>query len=324
MPNPVKTGPAALTARPTLVPLTSLALIEVSGADAQPFLQGQLSNDIDAIGAGEARVRPCQLNAYCNPKGRMLALIRLARWAGGFRMMVSAGLADGLVKRLKMYVLRARVEIALKPEIVMLGRIGMGADDDAPTGAGDDAGDAIERLTLDGIVPRQILLGEKQAMDAFADTFVDAGGHNAETNDDLWRLTDILSGIPQVYPQTVEVFIPQMLNLDLVGGLSFTKGCYPGQEIVARLRYLGKVKQRMLAGTVSGVKNLGPGDPIHTEQRPEQKAGVVVDAVETGNGEYTFSATAPATMIEHGTLRTGSASGPALSRIALPYQAPME
>lgn len=325
--NAVKTSLNELTDRTIAVDLNFLVLIEVTGDDAQSFLQGQFSNDIAAIGrradkpeAGKHdpnQTRRCQLNAYCNPKGRVLALIKLVRHTGGFWLIVPAGLADNFVNRLKMYVLRAKVDIEMKPEVALLGRMGridpLGGDD-----AG--AGNGIERVTLDGLVPRQILLGEKPAMDEIAR----AGGHESAPDDRLWRLIDVLSGIPQIYPQTVEAFIPQTINLDLVDGLSFTKGCYPGQEIVARLRYRGKVKQRMLAASVRGVESLVPGDPVYAQQRADQKSGVVVDAVETGDGEYTFSATVPANMFEHGALRVGSASGAELTRIPLPYPAPTE
>ena len=317
--NPAKTAHADLadlTNTTVVARLNSLALIEVTGEDAQSFLQGQLSNDVDAIAAiehGSRRAWPCQLNAYCNPKGRVLALIRLVRHATGFWMLVPAGLADGLIKRLKMYVLRARVDIAMKPQTVLLGLMG------GEAGEADDD-DSIERVSIDGVVHRQILVGEKQAMDDFVQT----SGYEARNDDDLWRLTDILSGIPQVYPQTIEAFIPQMINLELVDGLSFTKGCFPGQEIVARLRYRGKVKQRMLAATVSESADIAPGDPIYLHQRADQKAGVVVDAVQTGTGEYTLSAIAPATMPEAETLRVGSATGAELHRIPLPYPAPTE
>ncbi len=282
--------------------LNSLALIEISGDDAQAFLQGQLSNDM--VGNDSNRIG--QLHAYCNPKGRTLAVIRLVRQADGFWLFIPAALADSLIPRLKMYVMRDKVDIVLRTELVLRGLIN-----------GDDVevGDGIERVSVDGIVPRQILVGEKTAIDSFAH----ASGYTLKGDDHLWRLADILSGIPQVYPQTVEAFIPQMINLDLVDGISFTKGCYPGQEIVARLRYLGKVKQRMLAGSVSGIENLSPGDPIYAEQRGDQKAGAVVDAVQTGKDEYTFSATAPTNMIEDGTLLVGSADGPKLVRVPLPY-----
>ena len=301
----------AVADKPVTTELTSLALIEVSGDEAESFLQGQFSNDVAMIGQMD-----CQLNAYCNPKGRVLALVRLVRRDGGFGMIVPADVAQQLLTRLKMFVLRAKVNIDLRPETALLGLVNSN-DSDIGTG---DAGNGITRAAVNGVLPRQILMGEKQAIHSF----LQASDHDHRRNDNLWRLLDILSGIPQVYPTTVEEFIPQMINLDLVGGLSFTKGCYPGQEIVARLRYLGKLKQRMLAGTVEGVENLAPGDPIYSPQRPDQKAGLVVDAVETGGGQYTFSATAPSNSIEEGALLVGSASAPALARIALPYSVSME
>ena len=308
MTNSMKLDHKNLLADKVIADLDSLALIEISGHDAQSFLQGQLSNDIDAIDIAGNDAKPTsQLNAYCNPKGRTLAMIRLLRHADGFWLFVPAAIADSLIPRLKMYVMRDKVDIVLRTELVLRGLIN-----------GDDVevGEGIERVNVDGIVARQILVGEKTALDSFAR----ASGYTSKGDDHLWRLADILSGIPQVYPQTVEAFIPQMINLDLVDGVSFTKGCYPGQEIVARLRYLGKVKQRMLAGSVSGIENLAPGDPIYAEQRGEQKAGAVVDAVQTGKDEFILSATAPAN-IEDGVLLVGANSNSAsiLTRIPLPY-----
>ena len=143
-------------------------------------------------------------------------------------------------------------------------------------------------------------------MDAFA-------RDNNATDDDIWRLIDIHSGIPQIYAATAEAFIPQMINLDFVAGLSFTKGCYPGQEIVARLRYLGKVKQRMIAATVA-INAAQPGDPIYTAGN-EQKVGTIVDAVQTDKQEFTISTTAPAGVSE--ALQTSD--GSKLNLISLPY-----
>ncbi len=308
-------------ASPVIANLDSLALIEVTGEDAHSFLQGQFCNDVDALGAESGAGGGCQLNAYCNPKGRVLAVIRLIRRAGGFGLIVPAELADGLLSRLKMFVLRAKVGIARQPEIALLGLIN-GAEADV----GDGEGSGIQRVSVDGIAPRRLIIGGKPAMESFLRARPD--GMDRQPDDALWRLMDILSGIPQIYPPTVEAFIPQMINLDLVDGLSFTKGCYPGQEIVARLRYLGKVKQRMRAGVVQGIETLAPGDPLYSPRRAEQKAGQVIDAVQTGDGEYTLSATAPADGTEPepetGALRVGSASGPALTGIPLPYAASPE
>ena len=311
MTNPAQTLIKNLTADTTLTPLDSLTLIEVTGDDAQAFLQGQFSNDVDALG-DQPETKRCQLNAYCNPKGRVLAVVKLVRHAGGFWMIVPADLADNLSNRLKMFVLRAKVAIAPKPQVALRGLINADAGN-------DDSDDNITRVSIAGIVPRQILIGEQPAVDAFA------RAHNPDTQPDdaRWRLIDILSGIPQIYPPTVEAFIPQMLNLDLIDGLSFTKGCYPGQEIVARLRYRGQVKQRMLAAGAQGIANLAPGDPVYSTQRADQKVGQIVDAVKTGDDEYTFTATAPATTPAQ-PLLPGSSSSPPLTPIALPYSLPVE
>jgi len=292
--------------------LDSHALIQVTGDDAHAFLQGQFSNDLNDLNETGDAANPvqCQLNAYCNPKGRVLAVMRLVRYDGGWGMIVPAGLADQLVSRLKMFVLRARVEIAPRPQTALLGLI---------NGAQCAGGRGLERVPVGGVVPRHMMIGEPQAVDSF----MRANALEAAPGDGPWRLADILSGIPQVYAQTAVQFIPQMINLDRVGGLSFTKGCYPGQEIVARLRYRGRVKQRMSAGVARGLAALAPGDPVHSDQHAGQKVGLVVDAVPTdrSRGEYAFSATAPVQLSDGETLRVGPVPGAAWTRIALPYEA---
>lgn len=311
--NPAESALGNLAGGVTAASLDSHALIEVTGDDARDFLQGQFSNDINEVGDAANPAQRCQLNAYCNPKGRVLAVIRLMRHDRGWWMMVPAGLAEPLISRLKMFVLRARVEIALKPQTALLGLI---------NGAQCAGGRGLERVPVGGVVPRHLMIGAPQAVDSF----IRANALEPASGDDLWRLADILSGIPQVYAQTVEQFIPQMINLDRAGGLSFTKGCYPGQEIVARLRYRGRVKQRLLAGVAGGLAGLAPGDPVYCDQRAGQsprKVGQVVDAVPTdrSRGEYTFSATAPVQLSDGETLRAGPPPGAALTRIALPYEA---
>ncbi len=317
-----------LATREFTTDLRSLALIEVRGEDAQSFLQGQFSNDITAIAAEADGARRCQLNAYCNPQGRALALIRLIRHDYGFRMIVPATLTDSLIKRLNLFILRARVRLEVNTRFALFGLI---------NGGEDTAGlPIVERVSVDGILPRQILLVEKRMADSFQDARFDrrmdgnaaldayARTWSHENGDELWRLLDILSGIPQIYPQTVAAFIPQMINLDRVDGLSFTKGCYPGQEIIARLRYRGRVKQRMLIGRASELESLAPGDPLYPPQDCGKKPGVVVDAVSNGDGEYTLSATVPTDLPEDEVLRVGSPTGAALTRLPLPYSAETE
>ncbi len=287
-------------ALPCTVDLSTLAVIKVTGEDAQTFLQGQLSNDVTLL-ADNAEIKHFQLTAYCNSKGRTFSVIRLVRHRHEYWMIVPAAVAETLLARLKIFVLRARVKIEEKPEIALLGVIGE---------TNEKPNDHITRIVIDGITPRQILLGETAVLQTYQ--------HQHRANDDWWRLHDILSGIPQIYPQTIEAFVPQMINLDLVGGVSFTKGCYSGQEIISRLRHLGKLKQRMLAGIVDQVETISPGDKIYLEQN-EQKVGVIVDAVKITDHQYIFSSTAPADPSQHGRLRVGSPSGPAPELITLPY-----
>ena len=288
------------------IALDSLAFIKVHGTDAQEFLQGQLSNDIAAIADNAA-----QLNAYCNPKGRMLAVMRVVRHGDGFGMIVPRELADGLIARLKMYVLRAKVEIGIDADLALAGRIGVGDVDNA---------DNIKWASVAGIESRQIGIGDKKTIGAIAD-LCGGGEMTSGGGDDAWRRIDILSGIAQVYPATAEQFIPQMVNLDLVDGVSFSKGCYPGQEIIARLRYLGKVKQRMLVGTVDGGDNADIGDiavGASVYAQDEKKVGIVVDAVKYA-GEIIVGATAAADLGNDAELRIGAPDGAALTRIELPY-----
>lgn len=264
------------------VALDSLAYIEVTGADARDFLQGQFSNDLDAVAAGDADggAPACQLNAYCNPKGRALAVMRVLRLGDGWVLLAPAALAEQLIKRLRMFVLRAKVSIEARP-VVLRGVVGA-PDPELKRAAADHAGTVCAEVA--GVVPRQLIIGDAPAMDALAP--------EPSVSDDKWRLVDILSGIPQVYPATAEAFIPQFINLDRVGGLSFSKGCYPGQEIIARLRYRGRVKQRLVAARARGLESLAPGDPVGAGDSG-RKIGLVVDAAPTGRREFVFSATVP-------------------------------
>jgi len=300
------TGAEILTERigaGAVVALDSLGVIEVAGDDAREFLQGQFSNDIDALAAidGDAGAR-CQLNAYCNPKGRALAVVRVLRLGDGWRLLAPAALADALMMRLRMFVLRAKVSVELQSP-ARWGVIG------APVLRGEALrGDGLLRAQVAGAVPRQLVIGDAQPSRA--------GEFTVEASDTVWRLADILSGIPQIYPATAEEFIAQFINLDRVDGVSFSKGCYPGQEIIARLRHRGRVKQRMVAARAR-VDALAPGDAVY--DGGDKKIGAVVDAVQLGDGEFIFSAVAPAPLGDT-VMHVGGARQMA-TRIALPTDA---
>ncbi len=292
--------------------LNALEVIDARGAEAEAFLQGQLSNDVAATDPSEA-----QLNAYCNPQGRAVAVLRLIRHGRGFWLIVPLGMAQPLLTRLKMFVLRAKVSLELALDIAQLGVVG-GAEL-----RGELPSDIHCASVAGSAAKRQILLGARKNIDLVERNLVHKrGAAPAADGIERWRCLDILSGIPQVYRPTAAAFIPQMINLDAVDGVSFSKGCYPGQEIIARLRHLGKPKKRLVLGRVRNMLSLQPGDEIYASASADTKAGVVVDAVRTAVGEYTLSATAPTTHVQHGDLLVASgaeATRMPLQRIDRPY-----
>ena len=303
-----------------LIDLSPLSLIRVSGDQSQSFLQGQFSNDINILDKNH-----CQLHAYCNPKGRTLAIIRIVRQEvrqdKGFWMIVPKDISESLISRLKMFVMRAKVDIQLDTEHGLLGMVGKAPHVDLTVDFTVDFTDF--KYRVDSVVPRHLIITRfKDTVARDTAAYLETGS-NSLYHSDLWRWLDIQSGIPQVYAQTVGVFIPQTINLELVDGISFNKGCFPGQEIVARIKYLGKPKQRLVIAEVESNSCILPGDEIYSPaqsgQRSGQKSGLVVDAVKTGDSQFQLSAMVPATMVESGDLMIGSAAGPKLKRIDLPY-----
>ena len=288
---------------PGFVNLDHMALIKIDGADAESFLQGQLTNDLDLL-----REHCGQINAYCTPKGRALAIFQLFRDKNWFWMLIPQEIADGLLKRLKMYVMRAKVTFIIQKTDTYIGAVGKSAT---------EYSDHQSTFELNDHFQRTLIVSESQALDIGASPDSAADGS-------IWKLLDIRAGIPQVYANTNEVFIPQNVNLDIIGGVSFRKGCYPGQEIVARLKYLGKSKQRMGRAHINEQESVVPGDGIFSEERPNQKSGVIVDAVRLADKSFEVSAMVPASKMDMKGLHLNSVSGPELDCLQLPYSIPAE
>jgi tRNA-modifying protein YgfZ len=206
--------------------LDDLRALAVSGPDRLSFLQGQLTQDVTT-----ARTASTVLAGWADAKGRLLFAGHLFSTPVGsddaLALLVPAELADALLKRLRMYVLRAKAQITLldQPIVGLLGTAG-------PTGDG-------QAVRILGEDRRHILLGPAPG--------------TAECPRSEWQLADIRAGIPTIVAATSGEFVPQMVNLDLLSGISFTKGCYTGQEIVARMKYLGRVKRRMLRFSAGGI-----------------------------------------------------------------------
>jgi folate-binding protein YgfZ len=249
------------------VVLDQTSLIEVQGEDHIEFLQGQLTQDIKLLTQGQAKFA-----GFCNPKGRLLAFMLAYGYHNAIHIQIDKSIEESILKRLKMYVLRSRVTIqSLSNQFTQIGLIGSEAltkiNIDPPQNfleitASHDV--IIMRISKD--TERYQLIGKNLAVDALIKL---ALSEYTPMSIDEWNNASILDGIPEVFPSTQEAFIPQSLNMDLIDGVNFKKGCYTGQEIVARTHYLGKVKRRMYRVSVESEDNLIAGDLIFNEKKEE-------------------------------------------------------
>jgi hypothetical protein len=299
--------------------LAPLAVVAVRGADATTFLQGQLSNDLGDIGE-----HGFQLGAYCTPKGRMLATLRVVREADGYTLIAPRATLDKMLPRLRMYVLRAKVTFEPRDDVAIIGINGAAADALGVAAAGPGVQSledgALTVVRFDEALPRGLAFG---TVDAARRAWDAAGATARECAFPVWRWLEIVNGVPTVWPQTMEEIIPQAANLDLLGAVSFGKGCYPGQEIVARIRYLGKVKQRMVLGHVEdGAAAVEPGVPVYGAGRGSTKAGLVVDAAPAPAGGHDLLAIAPAERDPSARLTLDADGGVVIVERPLPYARP--
>ena len=302
--------------------LSHLGIIEVRGTDAQSFLQSQLGNDVNALDSDHS-----QLSSYCTPKGRMLGLFRVFRTEDSFYLRLPADTLDAVLQRLRMFVLRADARLEDASEaFVRIGVAGRKAADmlaavtgQAVPGEVNDvtrAGD-LTILRVPGVQPRfEVYAASIDAAKGFWDALnVDA----APVGMSAWRLLEILSGLPAVYAGTSELFVPQMANLQLVDGVSFKKGCYPGQEIVARMQYLGTLKRRMYLGRIATDEPVAPGASLFSGGNGEQASGRIVDAQPHPDGGQAALAVLQISAVETGDLHLDSVDGPGFTLEALPY-----
>jgi len=239
-----------------LARLSNLAAARVSGHDAVAFLQAQLSADIAALAPGDAGFA-----CYCSPRGQVLGLLLVCRRSGDFVIVSSGALLPGILQRLRMFVLRARVEMALEPGWIVCG-VQEPGDVRAPASAWHAGATGLSYVVLEEETPAASAPGE-------------AGHDGARAG---WRHRELEAGVSWLYPETAERFIPQMLGFDRIGAVSFSKGCYPGQEIVARARYLGKVKRKPLPVRVHGRFAPEPGAAAAVLRSGEWSDVTVIDS----------------------------------------------
>ncbi|HET7776478.1 MAG TPA: folate-binding protein [Azospira sp.] len=308
----------AALAGPILAPLSHLGLIAVAGEDAQSFLHNQVTSDVNHLKAETA-----QHSAWCTAKGRMLASFLLWKEGDAYQIRLAAEFQPAIQKRLQMYVLRAKVQIASRSDAAaLIGLAGAGsakllADLGLPVPEKVlDAADAPagKVIRLEGSERFQLVLqGEAapalwQALSAKA----------RPVGTPVWQWLDIQAGIPLITGPTQEAFVPQMANFERIGGVSFHKGCYPGQEVVARTQYLGKVKRSLYRARVAAP--VKAGDPLFSSLADENHGGAVVNAAPALDGQWELLAVIPENCASGGPVSVGALGGPALELLPLPYQ----
>ena len=308
-------------ARPISCLLSQFALLRFSGDDAQAFLHNQLTCDVGALAPGRST-----FGAYCTPKGRMLATFLLWRSEQGFFMQLPSPLREPIQKQLSRFILRSKVKADdISGDWVLFGVAGSDATGlvrqvtgQAPQGTHEVAqGSNAMVIHLPGD-RFEIVVARDQAsrvLEALA-----AGTDKADP--EYWEWLEIGAGIPTILPATQEAFVPQMVNLDLIGGVSFEKGCYPGQEIVARMHYRGTLKQRMYLASIAGTEKPQPGDKLYGAEFGDQACGTIVNAARSPAGGFDALAVIQIASADAGGIHWKSLQGPSLKLLPLPYAVP--
>ena len=221
----------ASTSKEGVFHLKEMAVLEVTGADAMAFLHGQFTNHINQIGDA------FRLAAYCQPQGRILALMRVVKKDDLFYLVIPRDLTAGFIKRLSMFILRSKVSIRLADELAVFGVILQNKQLPDIDHAVIDNDMVIGRVSNWSNLQRALLVAKPEKVLNQMQVTEDSA---------MWFLSEIETSTPWVFEKTKEAFIPQWINLDLIGGLVFDKGCYPGQEIISRMQYLGKTPRRLV------------------------------------------------------------------------------
>ena len=314
--NPVSAISSALINETVICDLSHLGLLQIGGADAFTFLQGQVTNDVKQLNGQIAHY-----SGYCNPKGRLLALFLAFSHKDHIHLQLPKELMASIAKRLKMYVMRSKVEIQdVSESIIKIGLNGSKAEELLSPLFSQIPQNDYELVTqengalikLPGNLPRFEIFTDIANAPAIWNSLAQ---HTKTVDAAYWELLEIQAGIPEVYAKTQEEFVPQMLNLDLLNGINFKKGCYTGQEIVARTHYLGTVKRRTQLAYIESATQPNAGDDVLNSNG--DIVGKVVRCAPAYNGGYDLLAEIRLESVEAGQLNV---NGSTLNIQVLPYK----
>ncbi|NIF43643.1 folate-binding protein YgfZ [Burkholderia sp. Tr-862] len=309
------------------MPLPQFGVIDVAGDDAATFLHSQLTNDIEHLDAASAR-----LSGYCSAKGRLLASFLAWRAGHGVRLLVSKDVQAAVQKRLSMFVLRSKAKLSDASDTLAV--VGFAGDvRDALSGIFDALPDGVH-VKVDGPagalirVPdaagrkRYLWIGPRAEVDA---RLAALGSTLPVVSPAVWDWLDVRAGEPRITQPAVEQFVPQMVNFDVIGAVNFRKGCYPGQEVVARSQYRGTIKRRTALAHVAGeTDTVHAGVELFHSDDPGQPCGMIVNAAAAPAGGVDALVEIKLAALDSGTVHLGAADGPTLAFDALPYAWPTE
>jgi len=283
--------------------LDHYSLLSLRGDDAMSFLQGQVCGDVEGLAPGQSMI-----TAVTNPRGRVIAVVRVLACMNGCDLVLPSTLAGTLAQRLRMYVLRAKVDITMPTDRNTVVAIWGSKQPDPEVFATDTISAQPDILRLPGdtfllIFGTDVTKTNKQLC-----------RFSSETTVDDWMVTETVSGLPEIVEATSESFLPQMLNLDLLGGVSYSKGCYVGQEVIARAHHLGKVKRRSRLFRVR--TDIEPVDGQSITQG-NRAVGKIVRVARSEDSFFLLAVTPTAQGL---TLDSGDA--PQLEERPLPYELP--
>lgn len=303
--------------------LSHQGLIRFSGDDAKSFLQSQLSCDIREIDLTSAKY-----GSYCSPKGRVLANFVIWQRHDDLFMQLPVSLLSAIQKRLSLYVLRSKVTVTdCSNEWI---RFGVAGSDAAALirNTGDAIEDFAGPMRTQHTEKFSIIHYSRNRAEVIA-TFAHAQvlwnhliQHAKPVGARCWDWLEMQAGIPTILPQTQELFLPQMINLDVTGGVSFKKGCYPGQEIVARTQYLGKLKRRMQLAHIATNAAITAGDALYSQETGDQSCGNIVNVAPSPQGGLDALAVVQHNSDNTDDIHCHSLQGPILEFRSLPYPLP--
>lgn len=299
--------------------LSHLSLIEVTGEDAVDFLNGQFTTNIQQL-----EKYHLQFSAWCNPKGQVKTTFFIYQHETGFNILLPTELKDSFLKQLRMYIMRSNVQLTDKSDELV--RVGILTNNNllnelmasAPEKEGDitiqNGVHCLHMFCSKNNSQRYIFIGSTENLTILWKEFLQ---HSTPVRTTIWELLDIQAGYPWLSPQTSEKFLPQMLNLDLIDGLNYQKGCYPGQEIIARLHFRGQLKRNLYFATCSFNARPEIGDQLYANDH-EKSIGIVINAQVFEDKHYLLAVIEKEMIENHLSLR--ESDGAKINLQKLPYQ----